>query len=156
MTTHYSKNDWMKYVNDELNEKERAFLENHLYTCDQCLELYIDAVDMQEEILPSISDEAAFMNDIMQKITFENMEIEKIEEKKRPFYQSSIFHYAIAASLTLILMSAGFFQSIIKHTETIQKAEVSLKEEPKSGGLVDKTFAWMDSFDSSKKEDFKK
>ena len=84
------------------------------------------------------------------------MEIEKIEERKRPFYQSSIFHYAIAASLTLILMSAGFFQSIIKHTETIQKAEVSLKEEPKSGGLVDKTFAWMDSFDSSKKEDFKK
>ncbi|EOR21515.1 hypothetical protein KGR20_09795 [Cytobacillus oceanisediminis] len=156
MTTHYSKDDWMKYVNDELNEKERAFLENHLYTCDQCLELYIDAVDMQEEILPSISDEAAFMNDIMQKISFENMEIEKIEERKRPFYQSSIFHYAIAASLTLILMSAGFFQSIIKHTETIQKAEVSLKEEPKSGGLVDKTFAWMDSFDSSKKEDFKK
>ena len=156
MTTHYSKDDWMKYVNDELNEKERAFLENHLYTCDQCLELYIDAVDMQEEILPSISDEAAFMNDIMQKISFENMEIEKIEERKRPFYQSSIFHYAIAASLTLILMSAGFFQSIIKHTETIQKAEVSLKEEPKSGGLVDKTVAWMDSFDSSKKEDFKK
>ncbi|MDU1847368.1 MAG: hypothetical protein E6778_17695 [Niallia nealsonii] len=156
MTTHYSKDDWMKYVNDELNEKERAFLENHLYTCDQCLELYIDAVDMQEEILPSISDEAAFMNDIMQKISFENMEIEKIEERKRPFYQSSIFHYAIAASLTLIMMSAGFFQSIIKHTETIQKAEVSLKEEPKSGGLVDKTFAWMDSFDSSKKEDFKK
>ena len=137
----------------ELSEKWEA---DHLYTCDQCLELYIDAVDMQEEILPSISDEAAFMNDIMQKISFENMEIEKIEERKRPFYQSSIFHYAIAASLTLILMSAGFFQSIIKHTETIQKAEVSLKEEPKSGGLVDKTFAWMDSFDSSKKEDFKK
>lgn len=156
MTTHYSKDHWMKYVKDELNDTERILLEDHLYTCDQCLELYIDAVDTQEEILPSISDEAAFMNDIMKKISNENMEIEKVIEKKRPFYQSSIFHYAIAASLTLILMSAGFFQSIIKHTETIQKAEVSFKEEQKSGGLVDKTFAWMDSFDGSKKEDFKK
>jgi len=156
MTTHYSKDYWMKYVRDELKETERILLEDHLYTCDQCLELYIDAVDMKEEKLPSISDEVAFMNDIMKQITNENMDRKKDAKKKRPFYQSSIFHYAIAASLTLILMSAGFFQSIIKHTETIQKAEVSWKEEPKSGGLVDKTFAWMDSFDGSKKEDFKK
>jgi predicted anti-sigma-YlaC factor YlaD len=156
MTTHYSIDHWMKYVKDELNETERVVLEDHLYTCDQCLELYIDAVDKQEEILPSISDEAAFMNDIMKKISNENMVIEKVTEKKRPFYQSSIFHYAIAASLTLILMSAGFFQSIIKHTDTIQKAEISVKQESKTDGLVDKTFAWMDSFDGSKKEDFKK
>ncbi|MEZ2715375.1 hypothetical protein [Niallia circulans] len=156
MIAHYSKDYWMKYVKDELSEKERSILEDHLYTCDQCLELYIDAVDKQEETLPSISDEAAFMNDIMQKISYENLEIKTIEEKKRPIYQSSIFHYAIAASLTLILMSAGFFQSIVKHTETIQKTEVSFKNEPKSGGLVDKTFAWMDSFDGSKKEEVKK
>ncbi|WP_312096049.1 hypothetical protein [Niallia sp.] len=155
MTTHYSRDHWMKYVKDELNETERIVLEDHLYTCDQCLELYIDAVDKQEEILPSISDEAAFMNDIMKKIS-NDMVIENVGEKKRPFYQSSIFHYAIAASLTLLLMSAGFFQSIIKHTETIQKAELSVKQEPKSGGLVDKTFAWMDSFEGNKKEDFKK
>ena len=156
MTTHYSRDHWMKYVKDELSETERIMLEDHLYTCDQCLELYIDVVDKQEEILPSISDETAFMNDIMKQIFNENMVIEKVGDKKRPFYQSSIFHYAIAASLTLILMSAGFFQTIIKHTETIQKAELSAKQESKTGGFVDKTFAWMDTFDGSKKEDFKK
>ena len=155
MTTHYSYELWLKYVNNDLNETERILLEDHLYTCDQCLDLYIDAVEKQEEILPSISNEKAFMDEIMWKIASETKEMLPNEKPKRSFYQSSIFHYAIAASLTLILMTTGFFQSIIKHTESIQKAEVTAKQENSQGGIVNKTFAWMDSWDGSKKEEGK-
>lgn len=153
MTTHYSYEHWLKYVKDELGETERSLLEDHLYTCDQCLDIYIDAVDAEEDGLPSISNETAFMDGIMQKIAIEpSNEITK-KQTKRAFYHTSIFHYAIAACFTLILMSTGFFHSIIKHTENIQKAEVTVDTINSKDGIVDRTFAWMDTLDGSKKEE---
>jgi len=153
MTTHYSYELWLKYVNNDLKETDRTLLEDHLYTCDHCLELYMNAVDEQEEMLPSIFDETTFMEGIMKGIAAERVEEAPNVQSKRAFYQSSIFHYAIAACVTLVLMNTGVFQTIIKHTETIQKAE--FPQEKSSEGLVNKTFAWIDTWDGSKKEEGK-
>ncbi|WP_445490009.1 anti-sigma factor family protein [Niallia sp. 03133] len=157
MTTHYSFEQWLKYVNDELVEKERIHLEDHLYTCDQCLDLYVNAVAEQETMLPAISDETAFTDQIMRKISNEEVEtiLEVKEKKKKSFYQSSIFHYTLAAAATIFLMSTGVFQSIIQHTETIQKAEIPSKKESAAVGFVDKTFSWMYELEGSKKEEKK-
>ncbi|MFP7474012.1 hypothetical protein SFC55_23780 [Niallia taxi] len=153
MITHYSFEQWQEYAKDELDEGNRSQMEDHLYGCDHCLDLYVQAVEAQEQELPSISDVEGFTDQIMQKITQEQAELMDIPvvkpKKKKSFYQSSIFHYAIAASITLVLMTTGVFQSIIKHTESIQKAEMPMKQEEVKVGFVDKTFSWLNTFDGS-------
>lgn len=153
MNNHYSLEQWKKYVNDELQEEERIQLEDHLYVCDQCLDLYVTAVEAQEELLPTISNDTTFINDIMNQLPFHSIEIDRKEKTKPRFYHSTIFHYAIAASITLILMSTGFFQSIVEHTEMIQNAEMPTKEESTTVRLMDKTISWLDVFDRNTKED---
>lgn len=160
MIQHYSFEQWLEYAKDELDEGKRTQMEDHLYGCDQCLDLYVQAVEVEEAELPSISDVAAFTDQIMLKISEENEEAADIPvlqpKKKKSFYQSSVFHYALAASITLVLMSTGVFQSIIKHTESIQKAEMPMKQEEVKVGFVNKTFSWLDTFDGSTKEEKKK
>lgn len=54
---HYSLEEWLEYVKNELGEKERVIYEDHLYTCDQCLEVYLEAMDKAEHSFPSMPRE---------------------------------------------------------------------------------------------------
>jgi RNA polymerase sigma factor (sigma-70 family) len=45
---HYTYDVWLQYVNDEINEKTKQELEDHLYACDQCLNHYLMAMEANE------------------------------------------------------------------------------------------------------------
>ncbi len=151
---HYSEQEWMKYVKNELDKDVREEYENHLYSCDQCLESYLMAVEAEEAELPMISNEADFTTLVMAQIADVKRETAQkslIGKKKKSIYQSSFFHYSIAAAVTILLMTTGVFQSITQYAENVQNP--NLQEEPSmTQGLVDKTFAWMDSLEGKTKE----
>lgn len=151
---HYSEQEWMKYVKNELDKDVREEYENHLYSCDQCLESYLMAVEAEEAVLPMISNESAFTDLVMAQIAdikMETIQKPKAGQKKKSIYQSSFFHYSIAAAVTILLMTTGVFQSITQYAESVQNP--NLQEEPSmTQGLVDKTFAWMDSLEGKTKE----
>lgn len=151
---HYSEQEWMKYVKNELDKDVREEYENHLYSCDQCLESYLMAVEAEEAELPMISNEADFTTLVMAQIADVKMETTQKQQrgqKKKSIYQSSFVHYSIAAAVTILLMTTGVFQSITQYAESVQNP--NLQEEPSmTQGLVDKTFAWMDSLEGKTKE----
>jgi predicted anti-sigma-YlaC factor YlaD len=137
-------------VNNEIDEKVREMYEDHLYSCDQCLELYLQAVAEFEDNLPVLSNEADFTDIVMSKVTIKHDSIKK--EKAAPFYQKTIFHYVIAAAMTILLMTTGVFQSITHYVETVQSPHVQEKSPSLTEGIMNKTFAWMDSIEKKNKE----
>ncbi|KAB2331171.1 hypothetical protein F7731_19035 [Cytobacillus depressus] len=153
---HYSKEEWTKYVKNELDHDVREDYENHLYTCDQCLDIYIQAVDEVEGALPVIENESAFTDLIMAQIARNEpparTERKGVKKANKPFYQSAIFHYSIAAAMTILLMSTGVFQSITHYTESVQMPSFQEKRTSVTEGIVDKTFAWIDSLEKKSKE----
>lgn len=151
---HYSYEEWMTYVKNEVDKTERKTFENHLYSCDQCLDCYLQVVAEVENDLPIIENEADFTNLIMAQIANSKLpQIQKVKEKRKtPFYQTAIFHYSIAAAMTILLMTTGVFQSITKYTESVQTPSFQEKETSVTKGIVDKTFAWMDSLEKKGKE----
>ena len=157
---HYSYEEWMKYVKNEVEQSAREEFEAHLYNCDQCLTIYLQAVAAEEEYLPMIEDEAEFTNLVMEKIAESKptsiQTLKKKSANRKPFYQTTIFHYSVAAAMTLFLMTTGVFQSITKYTETVQTPSFYVKEKSVTEGIVDKTFAWMDSLEKKSKEVGKK
>jgi len=148
---HYSMDEWKKYVNDELGQDLRVQYETHLYQCDQCLDIYLQAVAEAETILPVMSDEAEFTDSIMALIT----EDKQRQSKKKRFLQSSLFHYSIAAAMTLVLMGTGVFQSIAQYTSELQNMGFQGKSVSMTEKIVDKTFTWMDSLEMKNKEERK-
>jgi predicted anti-sigma-YlaC factor YlaD len=148
---HYSMDEWKKYVNDELGQDLRVQYETHLYQCDQCLDIYLQTVAEAESILPVMSDEAEFTDSIMALIT----EDKQRQSKKKRFLQSPLFHYSIAAAMTLILMGTGVFQSFAQYTSELQNMEFQGKSVSMTEKIVDKTFTWMDSLEMKNKEERK-
>jgi anti-sigma factor RsiW len=143
---HYSFNQWLQYVRNEVSEKSRNELESHLYTCDACLEQYLKAVEENESLLPTISEAINFTEMIMTQVQ------SKKATDKRPFYQQVVFHYLLAAVATIILTLSGAFHSLATYAGTVQSTE---KNHPSvTEGVMNKTLAWMDSIE--KKEANKK
>ncbi|MDQ0273541.1 hypothetical protein [Cytobacillus purgationiresistens] len=152
---HYSYEEWQTYVKNELEDEVRETYEDHLYSCDQCLDLYLMAVE--EDDLPIIENEPNFTDSVMAQIKSQKEAPvpEARVERRSAFYQKSIFHYGIAAAMTLILMSTGVFQSLTQYAGGVESQGFKEKETSMTEGIVDKTFAWMDSFERNNKEDNK-
>lgn len=151
---HFTYEEWKRYANDELAEADRGIYEDHLYSCDDCLELYLEAVAATE--LPQIESGSNFTDLVMAQISAEAKEpVQPLiheEKKRRPFYQSPLFHYSLAAAMTILLMTTGVFQSITQYAGAVQEPDFQEKKTSVTEGLVDKTFAWMDTIEKKNKE----
>lgn len=62
---HYRFDEWVQYVKNEMSGHDREQLESHLYTCDQCLEHYLQAMEANESSLPILSNEDSFTELVM-------------------------------------------------------------------------------------------
>ena len=180
---HYSYEEWQQYVKNELSEDQREELEGHLYICDQCLEIYLQAVTANETSLPALLDETNFNDRVMEMVPFTNKNINNVEIgppvpvtdstfmkvdmvdsvpvtesgiERNPLYQRAGFHYLLAAAATLFLMFSGAFQSLAAYAGSLEKPIIQEKKSKPSvtEGVINKTFAWMDSLE--KKEANKK
>jgi anti-sigma factor RsiW len=158
---HFKYDEWLSYVKNDISDKAREELESHLYTCDQCLEHYLQAISEHESSLPVLSNEPGFTDLVMANVSEQKAAVEKpaslkkTAASKKPFYQQAAFHYLIAAAATLLLTFSGVFQSLATYASAVE-APKHMKEKRLSvtEGVIDKTFAWMDSLE--KKEANKK
>jgi anti-sigma factor RsiW len=137
-----------------MNEHEREEVEDHLYSCDTCLSLYYAAIEGQEDQLPTLSNDEEFTELIMSQVAGWKSDGEMSQQKqsgeRKPLYQSAIFHYAVAAAMTLLLMTTGVFQSVLQYVDTVQnpkETRPSFTEE-----MMNHTFSWMNSIEQKNKE----
>jgi hypothetical protein len=154
---HYNYEEWLSYVKNEVNDSTREDLDNHLYTCDQCLEQYLQAISEHESSLPLLSNESSFTDMVMAGVSKqkEPAAMKPPVKHKKPFYQQAAFHYLIAAAATLLLTFSGVFQSLATYASAIEAPQHIKEKRPSvTEGVIDKTFAWMDSLE--KKEANKK
>jgi hypothetical protein len=167
---HYTYDEWLQYVNNEISEKTKEELEDHLYSCDQCLNQYLLAMEANESSLPILSNESNFTDSVMEQVskqmtmvpdTVRNLNTMSIvpsvpdtKMKKRPFHQQAVFHYLLAAAATLLLTFSGFFQSLAAYANSFENPQIQEKKPSVTEGVINKTFAWMDSLE--KKEADKK
>lgn len=145
---HYDFNDWILYCNDTLDSAIKEEMENHLYSCDKCLELYLSVIEgnieKNIEVMPSKDFTANVMNEI---------NATKSQDKSNKKYFPEIFlYYVAAASITLLLMNKGFFTYLFNNvpsaTAQINNSQLKLDDLFKSGWsqrLTDHTVNFLDS-----------
>ena len=145
--THFSKEKWLAYVQDELNETERHTCEDHLYACDQCLSLYMEAID-EGAGQPIIEDDHRFAEGVMQKIAETKQPAAKGKQavRRSASRRTVLLHYVLAAAMTLLLTSTGLFNgllNVVSHFEASSTHHSSLVEE-----LVNKPISLTNSLDN--------
>lgn len=137
--THYTLEEWHQYVKGALTEEEKIEYENHLYECDQCLTLFIEATESE------LSD---FSLENGHTLTEKVMRQLPKEEKKIPFYQKPIFHYTVAAVATIFIMASGLFEYVYN----LPTGEMLSNPPSVTEGMLEKTTAWLDQLETINKE----
>ncbi|WP_078551389.1 anti-sigma factor family protein [Bacillus alkalicellulosilyticus] len=120
--SHHNKETWLKYINNTLPENERENLEQHMYSCDLCLEHYLEALEKQSNHGPQLQVSAEWTESILLKVPV---------KRKQPSQKQQLIHYAIAAVATIILMASGAFQAVVSIVPTKQldyEEEVSISK----------------------------
>jgi anti-sigma factor RsiW len=166
---HFTINEWQLYVENELPQDDREQAEDHLYSCDHCLDLYLQAVAQCESVLMDLQHMEDMTDLVMDQIQQINLvgneqQVQRLEREKKPikfsppkskvvpFFQTTFFHYTLAAIATIVLMMSGVFQNISTYTESVQSSSIHKKAPSVTEGIVNKTFSWLDSFESDYKE----
>lgn len=178
---HFSYEQWKSFITNEMDETGRKVYEDHLYHCDQCLEVYLDALAECEAGLPVIENEETFTDAVMAKIAEQKVDwnsgeteigaasgaeapvkagqskllktgAKKRHPEKMPFYHRTGFHFLVAAAATFVLLSTGVFQMITEVADSISAAEIEEETPSLTEGLLNKTYAWMDSMNTMLEE----
>lgn len=100
---HLSPETLSAYIRDQLPDEARAALEEHLYGCEACLEVYMDGLGEAQTELPDLTDAERWTDRIMDQV---------MPRPTRRWYQSPVFHYGIAAAIMLVLTASGLFRGI--------------------------------------------
>ncbi|GAB6990253.1 hypothetical protein [Paenibacillus pini] len=137
--------EWILYVQGECSVVQSERLEWILEQDENALELYMQALEQVEDRLPPLTEPDHFVDSVMVHLPVMASEIlfsEKIVEAKRRWYEHKLFHYAVAACLTLIFLSAGWFDKL--SPESLEKSDTSRGSY--SQELVRVTTDWIDRF----------
>jgi predicted anti-sigma-YlaC factor YlaD len=141
--SHFTQMEWRDYVTGTIHQDQQTIMEDHLYECDACLAYYLQANDQFSFEVP---EAPAGKIEELQK----EMKVTTIKKKLRKNKQNPLWHYVIAASLTITLMSSGLFQQVTgvwKEAESnlTKKANQSMTE-----NLMERTLSVIDNLQSTK------
>lgn len=139
---HIAKELMHSYVLNMLNEQAREQLEDHLLLCDECLHEYAEAIAAYEHILPDLPDDVPIATHVTM--------LQSRTKSSSSLFNRSFTHYVIAATVTLMLMSTGVFQSLTGLASTID--EVNKDTASLTEHIMDRTLQWFDHSNEQQKE----
>lgn len=151
---HVSEAGWIAYLADEMPDNLKIEYENHLYSCDECLTVYMEAMERAESslLVEELDIADSVMSSIAQLNEVSNEEVKQIRKEKS--LRTITRHYLIAAGFTILLMALGVFQSLTEYVDSVESSTVK-ETQTLTDGLIDKTFNWMDSIEKKNKEGFR-
>jgi len=121
---HYDYVEWVLYKKELLDDEIYNEMEEHLFLCDTCMEIFLSLIDEAEiekvgDILPTDFTDKA-MNNIKNIIPMK-------KRTKKKVSNDFFIYYAAVASVAIILTAGGFFEKMLDTVPYIS-ANISSQE----------------------------
>ncbi|MDQ1911781.1 zf-HC2 domain-containing protein [Paenibacillus sp. GD4] len=149
--THPTREQWLDYAGGRMTEEQREHCDLHLAQCDECLMLYMDCLGAVSNEMPQLADPAELTERVLKQLP---PVLVPSEPHRSRLWSHPVFHYAVAAAITLLLVSTGIFQALLGSTGQHAVARASLydneyaAQQSFSSRLLDKTVLVLDSIQS--------
>ena len=140
------------YIEGQADAVEREDWEQLLLEDEETFALYMEMLDELQEDLPSLENSSAFVERVMEDWRTGNVadsaRVEQVlikEEGPRRYhwYEKTVFHYTVAASLTLLIMSSGMFDKLL--TGEMELIVPKKDQSPSySEQMMQATSGWLD------------
>lgn len=126
---HYDYVEWLLYKNNSLPEEKYNEMEEHLFSCDICMEIFLSLIDQKEIEAVSKIVPKDFNEKVINKISKNKVKVLKPKEKKKSSFNYYFGYYVAVASVTIILTFSGFYSNLVDSVPRITKSLEVVKEE---------------------------
>ncbi|MGG6311981.1 hypothetical protein [Paenibacillus macerans] len=99
---------WTDYIRGNAEPEAQGRMEALLLRDEAAFAAYAEALSSLEQELPEPEDEAALMRAVLGALPREEQQL-KPAKRTHAWSRHPLFHYVIAASITLLLLTGGFF-----------------------------------------------
>lgn len=158
---HFNKGQWLAYKNNELSLEEKIEMEDHLYTCDKCMEIFLGSIGEEEIEAAQLYIPEDFTENVKASIKNVRPMIKAKKKKKKKIINDYFLYYGAVASVAIILTAGGFFGNMV---ESVPKISIGLEEKESkvktntifniSESITSKTSDFINNFEIKKiKED---
>jgi len=159
---HFGTKEWELYKKGFYTAKQLDEMEEHLYECNHCLEIFLSLIEDEE----TRSANQKISQDFDEKVMGSVRKIPKHRPHRKCLHKSAstanklITYYLAAAMVTIMLMSAGFFQAMARQ---IPAMALSFADKEKTecrvkltwpAEVVSRTNRWIANFESGEKGGF--
>lgn len=134
--TRFQIQDWIDYIDGRILPEQQTLMEEELLTSDEAIHLYLQAFEQMQSELPMLNVDH-LVNTMMARISApvqsessdleakESMEpaperaggsVAKKADKPHSYawVHHPLFHYSVAAAITLILFTSGMFEQVMQ------------------------------------------
>lgn len=141
--------DWRllaeRYIKGECSSEAAASWEALMLSDDTALEVYIQAMSEMDSELPDMTDPDDFTDRVLVNediIPYRSRVIPLSSDRPGRWYEKPLFHYTVAASITLVFMFSGAFDQLFPEEA---KHRLPQSQSPSySEQLMEKTTNWLD------------
>lgn len=136
---HYSRNEWLAYLNGQCTENQSIAYEDHLYECEACLQVYMNCAEEQSVISPKLQDKQ-YVEKLVTKWDRQATRTILPKLSNRPI----VLPYSIAAVATIILMFSGLFETLFVQVGSLQANMEAVSDASYSERALDLFGSWLD------------
>ncbi|AOZ91291.1 hypothetical protein [Paenibacillus crassostreae] len=130
------------YIDGTCTKEQERTWEAFLIDDSEAIDLHIQLLSSMELRMPILTDSVQFTNDVMSKLPTQLYESDMNSfEHKRRWYELPIFHYTVAACITILFMTTGMFDMLIPGKLDVIEQRQS---QPVSDQMMDMTITWLD------------
>lgn len=123
---HYDYVEWLLYKNRSLSSDKLDEMEEHLYNCNLCMDIFLSLISENELEFASKIIAEDFSSNVIERISKEKVKRIEVKNNKKAFNYNFMYYLAVA-SVTIFLTMGGVYTNLVdavpKIKESIQVVE---------------------------------
>ena len=127
---HYDYVEWLLYKTKSLPIGKLDEMEEHLYNCDICMDIFLSLIDEEEINLASETVPVNFTSNIVDKINKNKAKTIQPKSDKKTFNYQFMYYIAVA-SVTIFLTMGGFYTNLVDSVPKIRESIQIVEERPR-------------------------
>lgn len=146
--------DWKqqagRYIRGECSSEEASSWEALMLSNDNALNVYMQVMAEMDQDLPMLESPESFADRVLSDkeiVPYQRRSVPTSSDRPRRWYERPLFHYTVAASLTIVFMFSGAFDRLFPESKNHQVPKSS-QSVSYSEQLMEKTTSWLDRLKS--------
>ena len=160
---HYDYLEWVFYKEKVLSKEKFKEMEEHLYECNECMDIFLSLIDSKEIDGAEKTIPHDFTNKVMKDIQKVKFKPKAKVQKNTISFKNAFGYYAAVAAVAIILTWGGFYSGLVDVLPQVAKetAQKNRFDTPNivfsfTEKIVNKTSNFVNDFQiSSGKEELK-